>query len=183
MTGYHGTAYGNVPSILKDQFVTDERDDHWLGQGIYFYDDLDLARWWIETKLRCASGCAVIEASLCCQEIEYLDLDHFKGLDFYFRELGNILDNLSISLRFKDDDEQSRIRNLCFSLDLLKNHLGLKLVTMTFYKPLPRYAEGNIKEFQRQYFPLPKSFSYKERQICASTNDIILSKKCVHSVK
>ncbi len=182
VTGYHGTHLRNVTSILKHAFTANERKDHWLGQGIYFYDNFELAKWWIETKLHAPSGagCAVIEVALGCQKKEFLDLDQPRGVDYFLSELSKLLDQLQIGLKFMVSREDDSMRNLCFGIDLVKKHLDIKLVAMTFYKAHPSYAEGDINLFEKQYFLLPRSFSYKERQICASVNDIILSKKCVH---
>lgn len=182
LVGYHGTALGNVDNILENQFVASKRDDHWLGQGIYFYDDFELAKWWIETKLGIDPGMkyAVIAVNLNCQKEEFLDLDHHEGIDFYLAQLEKILRQLNFGLRFKND-EKSRTKNMCFSLDLLKQHLGLKLIAMTFQKFKPKYARGDIERFEERYFPLPLSVVYRERQICASANEVISSKKCVYS--
>ena len=52
MTGYHGTISKYADSIAKyglDPDKTHKRPDHWLGQGVYLFEDFDLARWWADT--------------------------------------------------------------------------------------------------------------------------------------
>jgi len=182
--GYHGTAEENVSDILENQFITKHRDDHWLGQGIYFYEDSKLAEWWIKKKLETYSGegPAVIKATMRCEKGEFLDLDKNEDLDLFFHRLKKVLmgGQIKLGLRFKTGDEQSRIRNLCFCIDILKNCSGLKLIALTFLKSNPSYVRGNILSFENDYFPLPFAISYKERQICATSNDIITSKECVY---
>lgn len=51
--GYHGTKAKNVNPILKNGFIIAPKkdgDNHWLGHGIYFYSDYELADWWARTK-------------------------------------------------------------------------------------------------------------------------------------
>ena len=54
IVGYHGTTSSAQESIENhglDPNLVEKRDDHWLGQGVYFYDDFDLAKWWAETNV------------------------------------------------------------------------------------------------------------------------------------
>jgi hypothetical protein len=37
MTGYHGCDADNVPSIKAKNFKCSLGDDHWLGEGVYFF--------------------------------------------------------------------------------------------------------------------------------------------------
>lgn len=52
LIGYHGTFEECSTKILDDGFTHSERKDHWLGQGIYFFDDSDFATWWAFAKKR-----------------------------------------------------------------------------------------------------------------------------------
>ena len=179
--GYHGTALENVSKILKGGFVAERRDDHWLGQGIYFYDKFDLALWWIKTKLRSTYGhnCGVLKAVISAQENEILDLDTVEGVDYFFSEVDTILrrEATDISLKFSSED---RTKNLCFALDLLKKLRQKKVLLMTFTKDRPSYGKADIMGFEKQHFSLPYAMTYKERQICVSDEESIFSKSCVH---
>jgi hypothetical protein len=180
---YHGTARKNTENITSEGFISTIREDHWLGQGIYFYSDYTLALWWIKTKMRSknGNGCAVVKATMACEENLWLDLDTIKGMDYFFREVSSILSANSslVSLKFKAENEDRRIKNFCFALDLLKNFRGIKLMAMTFRKDNPSYAEHGVSRFENSFFPLPLDFGYQERQICSTSNDIIKSKTVV----
>ena len=41
--GYHNTERSNVEDILKNGFQPKFNEKHWLGQGIYFFSDVDIA--------------------------------------------------------------------------------------------------------------------------------------------
>lgn len=181
--GFHGTALENVTNIIENGFLSQKRDDHWLGQGYYFYSDYNLALWWIKRKNKATGGGnpAVIQAVFECWENQWLDLDTVPGVDYFLSEVRSILLEQSrfISLKFKNTDFDTTIRNLCFALDLLKRTRGIKLVALTFRKDKPTYAGESIGDFERRFFPLPFDIIYQERQICATSNDIITSKKSV----
>ena len=181
--GFHGTDVKNVDAILNMEFTATTRTDHWLGQGIYFYSDYHLALWWIKKKLKSTYGhsCAVIQAKMECEEGTFLDMDSVFGLDYFLREIDSILasEAKELSIKFTQDT----VRNLCFALDLLKTFRGIKLIAMTFHKDNPSYAAENVEAFKKSHFPLPESITYRERQICASSNDIIRSKTCVFPMK
>ena len=52
--GYHGTKERFAASIINNGFkiaIRKENDNHWLGHGIYFYSDYELAEWWGRTKV------------------------------------------------------------------------------------------------------------------------------------
>jgi hypothetical protein len=183
--GFHGTNIKNVEAIIKDGFISSHRKDHWLGQGIYFYDNFGLALWWIKKKLKSSYGhkCGVLRVSLGCTSDRFLDLDTTTGMNYFLREVDKILTNEITDLKFKfATDEDSSIRNLCFALDLLKEMRDIKLVARTFpsKSPEPTYASESIKRFEEKNFILPLNFNYLERQICASSNEVIVEKHCIH---
>ena len=48
LIGYHGTSSNCIDSISLnglDSEMVSKRDDHWLGQVIYFYEDIEQAIW------------------------------------------------------------------------------------------------------------------------------------------
>lgn len=50
--GYHGTCSkyrSNIEEVGLDPDKCKYRTDHWLGQGVYFFDDYEKAMWWAKT--------------------------------------------------------------------------------------------------------------------------------------
>ncbi len=43
---YHGTDAACADAICSGGFIYKPNNNHWLGNGVYFYTDLDLAKWW-----------------------------------------------------------------------------------------------------------------------------------------
>ena len=43
IVGYHNTESDNVDDIIANGFVCKKNEKHWLGQGIYFFNDADTA--------------------------------------------------------------------------------------------------------------------------------------------
>ena len=39
LEGYHGTLSSNVTSIEQNNFNISRGDNHWLGEGVYFFED------------------------------------------------------------------------------------------------------------------------------------------------
>lgn len=175
--GYHGTHSSNVKEIINNGFAATVRKDHWLGQGIYFYDNQELSKWWIETKNKSKLNCAIIETTIIFEGNNTLNLDEVAGLDFFFKEGKTLLDGLGIKIEFK---EKEYYRNICLLLDLLKKKHTIKIVIATFSKKSPKYADSNVHGFEKSYFKLPHGISYKERQICISDNSVITNKVCVY---
>ena len=40
IVGYHNTESDNVDDIIANGFVCKKNEKHWLGQGIYFFNDV-----------------------------------------------------------------------------------------------------------------------------------------------
>ena len=43
---YHGTDYNIAELIVSHGFTFNRNPKHWLGNGIYLYQDYSLAKWW-----------------------------------------------------------------------------------------------------------------------------------------
>jgi hypothetical protein len=176
--GYHGTNINYVNSILSEGFKSNVREDHWLGQGIYFYADFELAKWWAEKKFnRFRKTAAIIYVEIKAESKDILDLDTLSGYNFFLTEIKQILSILKIRIKFSLD---KRIENLCFALDLLKNELGINVIIRTFPKKNPSYGGHNISDFEKNYFNLPYDFVYLEKQICVTNNTVFSLKECIY---
>ncbi len=43
---YHGTDESVAQAIVENGFISRPNREHWLGEGIYFFLDKNLAEWW-----------------------------------------------------------------------------------------------------------------------------------------
>lgn len=85
--GYHGTSTGAVRGILRSGFLVDERRFHWLGRGVYFWQDApQRARLWAESRF--GAEAAVLKATISLQHcIDLLDVKWVAGLSNAYDEL------------------------------------------------------------------------------------------------
>lgn len=83
--GYHGTDNNAANSIIEmKKFKMSREEDDWLGQGVYFFEDIEDSHWWCKGKKRLSSY-SIIEAVLNPQNVINLvssskDLENFKKL-------------------------------------------------------------------------------------------------------
>lgn len=99
LTGFHGTDSANEASILATGFETSIGDNHWLGDGIYFFvegnsgvDPVGAAvKWAIAqaydklTKRNRYSEYVVLEAEIEVEEENFLDLNTVEGMRVFNR--------------------------------------------------------------------------------------------------
>jgi len=160
---YHGTDLNNAEKILNKGFICKINEEHWLGNGIYFYFDHSLAHWWtsdptnkfgVEIKHP-----AILECMINVDENEVIDLrklEHYKKFadeyrrvffPLYFKEFDGKIDESSKKLR-------------CTFCDYIHDKFKCKAIVGTFNtrdQPyIPNYGFG-FSEFNIQYF---------ETQIC-----------------
>ena len=90
--GYHGTGSKHKDSIESTGFdpaKCNYRADHWLGQGVYFFDAYEKALWWSATAALHNNdfGRVIFKATIEAPDEEVLDLDDNKQLDAFFTEV------------------------------------------------------------------------------------------------
>lgn len=97
--GYHGTCSKHKDSIERNGFdpaKCNYRADHWLGQGVYFFDDYEKALWWSATAALHNNdfGRVIFKATIEAPDEEVLDLDDNKQLDAFFTEVIQCIDEI-----------------------------------------------------------------------------------------
>ena len=81
--GYHGTDKNAAKLIVDSQkFRPSLEDDEWLGKGVYFYWDIDDARWWC-TDYKKLDAYAVLHSRLPAGVV--VDLVHSRSDQENFR--------------------------------------------------------------------------------------------------
>ncbi len=181
LLGYHGTSSNSKESIDKnglDPSLTKHRDDHWLGQGVYFFEEFDQAMWWAEdisTKSwNRGSVPLVYHAVIEAEESEVLNLDDYKVMNRFMDEMINLQKSIEPDKngRFpKFTEEKMR----AVFLDYYKNKHNIFVVIYTFEKnciSYGTYRKGADYHSQSQLFKT-LHMGYKEKQICVS------DKKCI----
>ena len=123
-TAYHGTCSKYRHSIESDGLDPDRckyRSDHWLGQGVYFFDDYDKAMWWANSISSKNDNCgaliftSIIEAS----DEKVLNLDDNNQLDSFMTDT---LNNLA------------EIEKECFGKMPIFNDKNFRAVFFDYYK-------------------------------------------------
>jgi len=180
--GYHGTISSYKESIKKeglDPEKTNKREDHWLGDGVYFFEKYKMAKWWgntLASKRTSNIYSIVYKTEIEVLKKNMLDLDISEDLD-KFGDFSLELDKelkKNKHLKFKSQHE---IRGLFFNYYKIKNNIFV--IMNTFEKEKTTYAKHRDKKDLSNQIPLFKALglSYKERQICVS------NKKCIKNIE
>ena len=185
ITGYHGTVSKYAESIAKnglDPDKTHTRLDHWLGQGVYFFEDFDLAKWWAygisEKSYNRGNFPVVYQAHIQAPKEEVLDLDNHKEYDLF---LGRILEMQNAI----ECDAKNRMpvfnleQQRAVFFDYYREQYQISVIMYTFSKECAKYGTFRIgAELSRQK-KLEKALglAYHEKQICVS------KKECINSVE
>ena len=101
ITGYHATDKTCAADIIQNRFILKANCTHWLGNGIYFFNDKCLADWWttnptnkygVEIK-----SPAIVKVTIDIPREKVLDLrnldeytETIKDLKAYFQKTFNI---------------------------------------------------------------------------------------------
>lgn len=91
LIGYHGTKKAAVDAIAQNGFDFKPRLDHWLGDGFYFYELEELAKWWA-TRNFANENPMILQVEIKVESI--LDLDKPSNMSFLqesFIEIYNAL--------------------------------------------------------------------------------------------
>ena len=93
LEGYHATASNNVKTIISEGFVESKTNsEHWLGRGVYFFEDLYYAVEWeiigvlkqrnIEDEKELKET-DILLAKINCKDYEMVDLSTPYGCDIF----------------------------------------------------------------------------------------------------
>lgn len=175
LEGYHNTESCNVDSIMKNGFTYKENPKHWLGQGIYFFADLDTAM--LNTNmLNNSKEIKTIAVEIEVDEAQYLDLDRADNLNNFIKYWNNKateFEQKGVELTIENSDQKKAyLKYQCLFLDLYKEERNYKVITKTFPKNNVPYAE-KVKGFN--YIGLP----FLETYICVSKDEYIVKKNVI----
>lgn len=171
---YHGTTASKAKSIIGDgNFVFQQRPDHWLGQGVYFFvNDYDAAVWWAGQGQDKDVKRAVLEYELEVDENDLLDLDTLTGMrkfNEFLEEAERLITVSDVSTVLPDSKVVSRAK----SLQIYYEFNDIKYCISTFEIP-DRVEFRNV---------LDLGFVVKERQIVVIKYGILnVSKIKIHFI-
>lgn len=179
---YHGTCQKYLKNIREnglDPKYTKYRQDHWLGQGVYFFEDYNKALWWARTTSKQNSNCGsvVFEANIIASDEKVLDLDDFRQLDAFMDKMLEVYEQIKKEcIGEMPIFDEGNIRGVFF--DYYKQIKNISVVIATFKKDFAGYTKKRNKEEKSKQSQIMKvlGVQYSEKQICVS------EKGCIHSV-
>lgn len=189
LCGYHGTCtkyrsdideYGLDPSKCK------YRNDHWLGQGVYFFEDYSQALWWakdIASKSCNQDSFALIyKADIIVDKNQVLNLDNNNELDEFYTVMCKIIQGIE-----SDGEKRYPIFTpgefRAVYLDYYKQEYNIAVIIYTFQKNAVKYTTSRTKEELSIQKELAKNLNilFKEKQICVSKKECIFNTKLVYN--
>ncbi len=185
--GYHGTCTKyqyDIETNGLDPAKTKYRKNHWLGQGVYFFDDYEKALWWASSISSQNNNCGeiIFEANIKAPDEEVLNLDDNKQLDNFisviFKLIKEIEETCSGNIPIFENDN---FRAVFF--DYYKEQYNISVVIGTFQKEFAGYTTRRNfveKELQKKIMNII-GIKFQERQICVSKKERIISTKLIYN--
>ncbi|EIJ82286.1 hypothetical protein PB1_05130 [Bacillus methanolicus PB1] len=138
---FHGTTESVAKDIVahKNFKIGEFREDHWLGQGVYFYrEDYKQALIWARYKIKRkkelnGENVAVIYSNTIINNSQFLNLDTREGLNFFksFLEgLKAFSGENKIEINIDDDHPKKKELLMCFYCDMLPKEI--KVIQRTY---------------------------------------------------
>lgn len=185
--GYHGTCSkyrSNIEEIGLDPDECEYRTDHWLGQGVYFFDDYEKAMWWAKTTSCHNDNCGAIifKSIIEAKSEEVLDLDDNKQLDKFMTEVLKIMEDVKTNCPGRMPIfEDHKLRAVLF--DYYKQQNKLSVIIGTFQKEFAGYTtkRSETDKMMQRKIMNNIGIKFKERQICVSKKECIKSTKLVYN--
>jgi hypothetical protein len=135
LTLYHGNTEAAIDEIISNGgFLSKFKsvgDKHYLGDGFYFYDDIEQAQVWAIMKVTrnqkyLGYNWSVLQCEVQMEEEQIFDLDKREEQDFFFEGM--------LRLQQESSMKSIEIENYCdaYLCNHLAKTLDLKLLTKTF---------------------------------------------------
>ena len=148
--GHHGTDINSCKAILKSNYKISEGDQHWLGEGVYFFieglstDTINLAKKWAiaeawdnDNKKYKYTNFAVIESLIEVEEDKILDLTTEDGVKILSDLLSLFFDTIKKSKKNQKNKEWEfydgelinmarKANNFPFDIEVVKGNFYIK---------------------------------------------------------
>lgn len=175
--GYHGTRKDNENNIIEQGFEESKANlGHWLGRGIYFYENIYYAiEWGIihfltekENYDKFIEQCSVLKAIIDISKSELLDLNDPVGYAFYLEILEEV------KTRFPNEIKKIENNNgdieIIRLLEKIEEKTGQKYISMfdvvTADYPKDIYKKENMDK-RGDFLPCI------QKQICVKNSEVI----------
>lgn len=180
IVAYHGTDMSVAKDIVNDRFICKSNKEHWLGDGIYFYPDLSLAKWWTSnptSKFGVAiEKPAIIKCEIEIDEDRILNLSELSGFTKYIKLIDDFF-SVALSDRSRPSERIDYKKWRCAFFNYVFEINEADLIIAPFLVPT------------QPYFPISKNktlfehmnIMYTERQICLREvcQDVIIAKNII----
>lgn len=168
ITAYHGTDNKYLHSILNNGFQCKTNDEHWLGNGVYFFIEYHLAEWWAMNEHKDfgknITNPIIIEVNISSSKDTIVDLrilDDFNWIAKKYDEFQDVIFQYGSTSNNKIDYRKLR----CSFFDWINKSHGKKIIIGGFQKNNCNYINNKLPT----QFRLP----YIEYQVCVYDNSII----------
>lgn len=168
LTGFHVTDKSNVGSIMANGFTYNKNTKHWLGNGIYFFDQINLAEWWSNKSNKLNYGKikepAILEVFIEDEDNHIADLRKFEVYNF-FNDKYTEYKKAILNKRYQDSVNEDEIR--CAFFEWIKSKADINIVIAVFYKNSFNEILTTNNELKNIGIKFP------EVQICVYNNKVI----------
>ncbi len=168
---YHGTDEKYLNDILNMGFKIKENKEHWLGNGIYFFLDYEVAKWWSNSPTKRFGNNnekpIVIKVNIVSNKENTIDTRYRKDYnelmekyEKFTKEVlkkGQIVNNITIN----------QLR--CSFFDWLHSNYEVDILIVGFIKELKQ--KDLVDKFK---------IPYSEFQLCVFNDNLIVKKERVY---
>ena len=175
---YHGTDLEIAKKIVATKFLYKSSPYHWLGNGIYFYTDKHLAKWWTTNPSKNfgvkVENPAIVKTTVQIDKNNILDLRDFETYHNIAEEFERFFTELYIP-HHKETITESQIKCLFFDWYFLI-HTDIKIIIGNFFSLNQPYFHENEKGFYSH-----TNLLYGETQVCLHENyqELIIDKEVI----
>lgn len=165
--GFHATDKALADSIIANGFSFSRSEEHWLGNGVYFFADPDLAVWWGNNPTN-KFGVKIERPCILRSTIEAENICDMRLLEDYtfVRVMLPVFKRYLTAhgIKFSSNNIDAKFR--CAFFDWLYKTTDLDVIVGQFFSPYPSYLKGGHLPDQ---FHMP----FTQVQICVFNADCI----------
>ncbi len=179
---YHGTDQSVVDDIMRNGFKCKTNPEHWLGEGIYFYQDRSLAEWWTTNPTKKhgieVTKPVIIECEIEVDNEKLLNLCSLSGYYKYVDIYNSFFRQWAYQSKPKEQVNFKQLR--CAFFNYLHMLFDVDVIIAPFILPDQPY----IPPYYNEQYADNMHIMYAEIQICVQeTAQSCIKNKIVHFVK